>query len=374
MCESVSVGTGRVDIYDLEKENLKANPDIEAIEEYQKEDEKGYKLENINNITGGYLIEKDYSLYYDNEKAGFITQAGFCFSIKEPKYIDEKQIGYIKNYVQNIENLLESKSEDCWKYVDIDSFSKKFLVDEISMNFDTGITSMFFYKERENDLLYAGPVWDYDSAMGNTKVTVEDGRWVNYRESVLQKTRVEAEKLNWYDELYQNERFYSEVIDNYRTLLPFLEETVNEKIDVYADVIRDSVNMDTVRWQNEKAAGGDLLWGHYSTFDDNVRYIKYFLANRINYLNERWDITSEELTSNSDESSHTVSFSINGSVVKEVNIRDGQCLDEMPVLDNEKYQGWYSPDRGDMWSEFLPIYEDMILSAQEKLIVNSNHV
>ena len=34
----------------------------------------------------------------------------------------------------------------------------------------TQIMSMFFYKERGDDILYAGQVWDFDKAMG-TRIT-----------------------------------------------------------------------------------------------------------------------------------------------------------------------------------------------------------
>ena len=50
----------------------------------------------------------------------------------------------------------------------MDSWAEAFLIQEISGDHDTGIASQFSYVlNRENPLLYAGPVWDFDGTMGN---------------------------------------------------------------------------------------------------------------------------------------------------------------------------------------------------------------
>lgn len=51
----------------------------------------------------------------------------------------------------------------------MDSFVKKYLIEEITRNYDGGVTSSFFYKasDAEGGKLYAGPVWDYDVSFGN---------------------------------------------------------------------------------------------------------------------------------------------------------------------------------------------------------------
>ena len=40
------------------------------------------------------------------------------------------------------------------------------IVSAYVLNYDFGVTSMYFYKDMGDQKLYAGPVWDYDGCMG----------------------------------------------------------------------------------------------------------------------------------------------------------------------------------------------------------------
>ena len=68
LTESVTVGEGRVDIYNLEKENRQFNPNIDEAVHFEEENKKGYLLDRVNTIDGGYLIEKDTAEYYGEER------------------------------------------------------------------------------------------------------------------------------------------------------------------------------------------------------------------------------------------------------------------------------------------------------------------
>lgn len=88
LTESVSVGEGRVDIYDLEKENKRLNPSIGqgTAGRYEEEDSKGYLLENGAETDGGYLIEKDHPKHWEAEENGFLTSRGDNFTINAPRH------------------------------------------------------------------------------------------------------------------------------------------------------------------------------------------------------------------------------------------------------------------------------------------------
>lgn len=52
--------------------------------------------------------------------------------------------------------------------LDLRSFAKAWLVEELSGDHDVGIASQFAYASKEEDSLwYAGPTWDFDGIMGN---------------------------------------------------------------------------------------------------------------------------------------------------------------------------------------------------------------
>ena len=50
--------------------------------------------------------------------------------------------------------------------IDLDSWIRRYLIDEISGNVDSDHASSYFYYT--DGLFYAGPVWDYDLAFGNS--------------------------------------------------------------------------------------------------------------------------------------------------------------------------------------------------------------
>ena len=136
LCDQVTINKNRVDITEM-----------------TPEDNQGSAL------TGGYLIEVDAYAY--NEKSWFNSNKGNPVTIKSP---DEDEItANQKQYIRNFFNKMENQ----WStYLDINSFLRHFLVGELSGNTDT-YWSVYMSKERDEDLLRVGPVWDFDLAFNN---------------------------------------------------------------------------------------------------------------------------------------------------------------------------------------------------------------
>lgn len=356
LTESVSIGEGRVDIYDLEKENRKHNADISSAVPYEEEDNKGYLLENGDNITGGYLIEKDHPKHYAAEANGFVTTEGNQFTINAPKHASREQAAYIQSYVENIEQLTQNGDERVWEYLDLKSFAQRFLVDEISLNTDTGITSMYFYKEKDDDTLYSGPVWDYDNAFGERNS--ESGEGVDYTWSVLNEEGQSSAAINWYNKLYESPAMYQCVVEEYTKLLPFFEELLNEKIDEYAEMISSSVAMDRILWADKNIQGDSS--GKYPDYYNNVRYTKYFIAKRLNWLCERWGVAHEEFAvPESNGETHQVTFENSDGIYGIMWIEDGGTIEEPYEYDASVYQGWVDKYTGEKFRSQIPVYDDM---------------
>lgn len=360
LTESISVGEGGVEISNLEKENKANNSDIDNADVFEENGMKGYIINNGKNITGGYLIEKDTTSYWNNVSAGFTTDSEDKFSIKSPKHASKEQVTYIYNYIQKINDLISSGDTEYRNYIDSDSFSKKFIVDEIALSHDVNVTSMYYYKEKNDDLLYAGPVWDFDGAFGEGNSGWGEGHWVNYEESLINPFF--GETLDWYSKLYADEDFKAQVIETYEEFLPYLEYILEVKIDQYADWIRKSVQLDKFRWQYIDIS--DDKPGHYVEFDNNVRYLKYFLANRLNYLNQRWDVPYKEFSVPVNEDLHEVMFMQDGEIIEIREIMDGQTIETLPYLDEEIYWGWYFSYSNEKFRSQLPIYEDVVFYAR----------
>ena len=80
---------------------------------------------------------------------------------------------YISGYMQSFEDAIYASDgidpatgKHYTQLVDLDSLVNKYLIEEVSKNYDGNTSSMFFYKDSDavDPLMYAGPCWDYDSA------------------------------------------------------------------------------------------------------------------------------------------------------------------------------------------------------------------
>lgn len=362
LMETVSVGEGRVEITDLEKLNKAYNPDIDEAETFEENGMKGYIVNDGGNISGGYLFEKDFLTHWEKDGAGFTTTKNNVFTIKSPQHASRGQVEYLARYIQNIDDMINEGNVEYRNYIDFETFARKFIVDEIALSYDVNVTSMFYYKEKDDPFIYAGPVWDFDGAFGETNSGWLEGRWVDYGYSCVIPFRSEEDSLNWYRILYDDEEFRNRMIEIYRNALPDMEELVETKIDRYADYIRKAVELDTFRWEYIDIM--DDSPGHYVKFDNNVRYLKYFLANRLNYLNERWAVDYHDIALPDTEGTHEVTFWMDGKLIETREVTDGAILEELPYLDENVYMGWYFKNSGERYRIHLPIYEDTAFYAR----------
>lgn len=362
LTEAVTVGEARVEIQDLEEQNLRSNQEISESSHFEEADSKGYEIADGGNLSGGYLLEKDSEAYYEEEACGFITPQGSHFSIKSPKHISREQVTYLSSYVGALEQKIMEKDPAVWEYLDLESFAARLLLDEISMDYDACVTSMFFYKEQDDPLLYSGPVWDYDIAFGGVNADSADGRYVDYMGSIVYGQE-ERGGLFWYGELYEQGALQEALREAFEKLVPFCREMLETGLDAYADYIRASVSMDAVRWREKREYAG---W--YEDYDANVAYLRFFVANRMNVIGERLDAEFTPFQVPASGEVHTVSFWQDGREVMTLQAEDGALLTQeaLPSYDETLYEGWRYQWGREKFRETIPVYDDMILYNERR--------
>ena len=122
-----------------------------------------------------FVIEVDSSAGYDDYY--FESASGNKITIKSPELAPgdpgyEEVLQYVQEKVDAMFKVLLSRDAnvDVSQYVDIDSVTKLYLINELGKNWDSGVSSTFFtYKKDENGTykFYGSPVWDYDNSLGN---------------------------------------------------------------------------------------------------------------------------------------------------------------------------------------------------------------
>ena len=308
-------------------------------------DQEVFKSDNV------VLLEKDLSGRYELEEH-VISEDGNPFVIHRPKILDEKRKEKIGNLVQTVENsITEGKLDE--SLIDVDSFVTQFLVDEITLNSDGFETSAYVYQITENSPMCAGPAWDYDAAFGEAMHM--DVNLANPAGAVLDG---EMTELTWYQKLYDNPEFAELVRKKYESAMPGLRELYEETIDIYVKYIEGSVRNDYVRWKGNFQTSPRT--GNYQTWENNLRFLKYFYANRFNALKDKWNIEGEELVWEGNGEIHTVQL-LYGGTSEEIQVADGERFELTDSKQNVLKEGWKATVE---YSPYLPVLEDYAIKLE----------
>lgn len=181
LCEKTEISEGRISIYDLEKTIENTNPDIDDFSVLQWAEgkmESGlvYRfypdIQAPEDLRGGYLLELDYSQRAMEEPSWFRTINGQYVTVKSPEYLPEAGMQYIASLYQRFERAVLAggidpvTGEDYRELCDLDSLARCFLIMELAKDNDAFLSSTYFYKSERKDLLFSGPVWDFDTGYG----------------------------------------------------------------------------------------------------------------------------------------------------------------------------------------------------------------
>ncbi|MBO4850205.1 MAG: CotH kinase family protein [Prevotella sp.] len=260
LCDQVCVGKNRVEITEMTPR------DVSGIA-----------------LTGGYFFEID--AYADQEMKWFQSSQGNPVTIKSP---DEDSITTVQfNYIKNYFNKMESQ----WKnYLDLNTFLRHFLVGELSGNTDT-YWSVFMYKERDDDVTYTGPVWDFDLAFDNDNRTFP----VNSKSDYIYRSggSCTGRMRNFVDRIVISDASARarlvEIWDEARQA-GLNKESLIAYIDSMEVELAQSQELNFLRWpiMQTRVHQNPRTWGTYAKEVQNVRR---FMGERMDWMDKRLGYT-----------------------------------------------------------------------------------
>ena len=358
LCEKVEIDSERIPINDLGEENKKRNKNMKELARFDTGMKKGVELaaEPVD-LTGGYLLERDVSDKYNEEVSGFeTTLLGDQYTIKSPKYASRAEVDYISGLMNAMEKAVtqtDGVNPDTGlsypAYLDLESYARKYIVEELSKNKGGGATSSFFYKPQDAGL-FAGPVWDYDKAYG--RLYGIDG---TTRDLCYLTQRDGSTTLFWY--LNTHPDFRQAVSRCYQEFFSDYFQVIQEsKIEEYVSEIYVSANMDRIRWKE--------IYGDDLDYNAEVWRIRDFLTARKEFLDEVW-IEKKELC--------TVHF-IAEEFTKDmyVSVIRGETIESMPIGDpgdvdgGRVFDGWYTQD-GRLFDGSEPVLADLTVYGKSHM-------
>ena len=234
-------------------------------------------------LTGGYLVEVD--AYADRENSWFRSNSRNPVTIKSPSEdsITTDQRNYIRAHFNKMENDLD-------RYVDKNTFLRHFLVGELSGNTDT-YWSLYMYKERDDDTMHTGPVWDFDIAFDNDYRTYPVNNKSDY---IYRSGGSYAGTMKQMVDIFvlQNQTSQAKLLEIWdqarRTHVT--EESLVAYIDQMEEELEASQRLNFMRWPilNTKVHMNPKTWGSYKAEVENVRR---FMKERLTWMDKRLGYT-----------------------------------------------------------------------------------
>lgn len=157
--------------------------------------------------------------------------------------ITDAQREWIRRELNQFEKSLYSYDYDTgnygyWNYIDVDSFIDYFLVNELSLNVDSGKLSTYFYRDLGGKLTI-GPLWDYNNSFND----YIENDLSNYNGFALMRSPL-------FFMLLKDERFVERTIDRYKELRKgaLSDETLISTIDSAAAYLEPARNRNYLVW------------------------------------------------------------------------------------------------------------------------------
>ncbi len=234
-------------------------------------------------ISGGYLLEPEGNTASDG--LYFTSRQGCHIRIHDPKpeVINSRQRNYIAAYINKFETALYGtdfghEKRGYRQYTDTLSLIDWYLMQEISANPD-GFWCSYIYKERDDEHLYFGPIWDFDicwnncSRMGDVtkRLAIQFGYGSNYTIK------------GWYTRMWEDPWFKQAVCRRYEQLRnQGLDSRMLAFVDSMSQVIRPSRIENYKRWSLNSKTYDEVFI--FNTYDEYVQNIKSFILAHNKYL------------------------------------------------------------------------------------------
>lgn len=334
--------------YDLARDaGLAYTPECKWVDLYLNGEYAGlYLLSERNEVheervaIGGedtFLVAKDWRWRFEENGDPFIlTEDKAALRV----YHSDFSLEALRNIFQRAENAILAEdgidpvTGSHWRdLIDVDSWAKKYLVEEVLGNTDASTLSQFFYYDGSGKI-FAGPVWDMDLTLKAKEQDWREGK------DLLYGVKDGVYGSGWIRSLYDQEEFYDRVTQLYaQDFLPLLENLRDGGVEEYWQEIAQAARMNEYRWLNgepEKA----------------TEQLLTALTRRIDFLNRIWiEEAPYVIVTVSEPDGSKVSFAHT----------PGTPLPSLPEY--EEAVRWYCYDYQDWLDLSEPVYTDILIEA-----------
>lgn len=295
--------------------------------------------------SGSFLVSREvwWRLTVRN-RARFQLDSGAAMRIRDSG-LTESSLYRIWQPAENAilaEDGVDPETGKSWQeLIDLDSWAMDYLTGEIFGNVDCGSISEYFYLDGQDPSgkIYAGPVWDYDLAMGSTAT------WQTQTVQAFFGDKLHLwslEDTTWFYWLNRKPEFQDRVRTLYKEVYrPLVVELLKTGLDDYARQIHQGALMNQRRWKRV-----DPL--------EETEYIRRYLTERLAFLDSVWleDTLYYKALVILDENSSSICHAV----------LPGQQIPELPYYEEHwRILGWYDAETEEPFDITQPIEKDTVV-------------
>lgn len=341
--------------YDLARDiGLAYTPECQWVDLYLNGEYAGlYLLSERNEVheqridiagEGSFLVVKDWEWRFREEKAPYIMTESHTALQIHYSGLSEAQLQATLQSVENAilaDNGVDPVTGRHWQdLIDLDSWVKKYLIEEVLGNVDASTLSQFYYREGTDGKLFAGPIWDMDLSLRES-----GSEWMK-EQNQFYGNDPSSYGSSWVPALYQNEVFYIRLTEVYETeILPLLTRLREQGIAAYAEQVGPAVVMNNTRWSGR-------------SLEKEITRIYAYLDKRISFLDRIW-IDKEPIV--------VVEVCEDQETDRRIVLSAGDTLSDLPVYENTEEAvclGWYYQDTDAPVDPQAPVWEDIAIELR----------
>lgn len=237
-------------------------------------------------------------------------------------------------YAEDGVDPVSGKSWD--ELIDMDSWARKYLMQEIFGNADVLLASEFFFYHQTEGLLYAGLIWDMDVTLIDTNEP-----WLSYRAIIAGRPHLSSDSdRNLFYELLQKQAFCNRVKELYQEeFRPYLRQLLDSDLDKYIQATERAVLSHEVRWPGEDSG-------------QSTANMRNFLEKRIKFLDDYWILEKQFFLVQVQQEHRIWAFAA----------YPGETLEALPDMESGS---WYRMDTDEILDKTLPVDSDLMIAVKD---------
>lgn len=240
----------------------------------------------------GILVEVDN--LHGMDTGCYWADDATCLTVKDMVSKD-LEATTMEDFVNDFNELVASASAGDFtkvnELIDVKSFAEYYLLSEFTVNPDAYTSSWFIYKDGEDDLIHAGPGWDFDYALGNRnwvwqtseefyspekdmirEIDVMGGKFVVDGKVIEKEADGQSSKLMYH--LMKIPEFRETVDQVFRTEMSGRKSELLSHLKWQASRIYSAVVKDSEKWEKE--------------FNDEIDYLTDWVSRRYDHFEKTY--------------------------------------------------------------------------------------